>query len=127
MAYNRDLQEDKEPLFDAVDQVRLGVRAMTGLMSTIAFPPPDAMAAAADAPTMAATDLAEYLVADGVPFRDAHAIVGDLVRRSLDGEAPLVHLVQAHPRLGESRCRPAGPRRGRHPAHHPPEAQAPSQ
>ena len=100
LAYNRDLQEDKEPLFDAVDQVRLGVRAMTGLMATIAFRP-DAMAAAADAPTMAATDLAEYLVAEGVPFRDAHAIVGDLVRRSLDGEAPLVELVQAHPQLGE--------------------------
>ena len=100
LAYNRDLQEDKEPLFDAVDQVRLGVRAMTGLMATIAFHP-DAMAAAADAPTMAATDLAEYLVAAGVPFRDAHAIVGDLVRRSLDGEAPLLELVQAHPQLGE--------------------------
>ena len=100
LAYNRDLQEDKEPLFDAVDQVRLGVRAMTGLLSTIVFHP-DAMAAAADAPVMAATDLAEYLVAEGVPFRDAHAIVGDLVRRSLDGEAPLVELVQAHPQLGE--------------------------
>ena len=100
LAYNRDLQEDKEPLFDTVDQVRLGVRAMTGLMSTIAFHS-DAMAAAADAPTMAATDLAEYLVAGGVPFRDAHAVVGDLVRRSLDGEAPLVDLVQAHPQLGE--------------------------
>ena len=100
LAYNRDLQEDKEPLFDAVDQVRLGVRAMTGLMSSIAFNT-DAMAAAADAPTAAATDLAEYLVADGVPFRDAHAIVGDLVRRSLDGEASLADLVQADPRLGE--------------------------
>ena len=100
LAYNRDLQEDKEPLFDAVDQVRLGVRAMTGLLSTIAFHS-DAMAAAADAPTMVATDLAEYLVADGVPFREAHAIVGDLARRSLDGEAPLADLVQPHPQLGE--------------------------
>ena len=101
LAYNRDLQEDKEPLFDAVDQVRLGVRAMTGLMATISFNA-DAMAAAADAPTSAATDLAERLVADGVPFRDAHAVVGDLVRRSLEGEASLADLVQAHPRLGET-------------------------
>ena len=101
LAYNRDLQEDKEPLFDAVDQVRLGVRAMTGLMATISFNT-DAMAAAADAPTSAATDLAEHLVADGVPFRDAHAIVGDLVRRSLEGEASLADLVRADPRLGET-------------------------
>ncbi|MCY3888934.1 MAG: argininosuccinate lyase [bacterium] len=101
LAYNRDLQEDKEPLFDALDQVRLGVRAMTGLMSSIAFNT-DAMAAAADAPTAAATDLAEHLVANGMPFRDAHAAVGDLVRRSLDGEASLADLVRADPRLGEA-------------------------
>ncbi|MDE0615883.1 MAG: argininosuccinate lyase [bacterium] len=100
LAYNRDLQEDKEPLFDGVDQIRLGVRAMTGLMSSIAFNT-DAMASAADAPTAAATDLAEYLVANGMPFRDAHAVVGDLVRRSLDGEGSLADLVQADPRLGE--------------------------
>ena len=101
LAYNRDLQEDKEPLFDALDQVRLGVRAMSGLMSSIAFDT-DAMAAAADAPTAAATDLAEHLVAGGMPFRDAHAVVGDLVRRSLDGEGALADLVRADPRLGEA-------------------------
>ncbi|WP_419929282.1 argininosuccinate lyase [Candidatus Poriferisocius sp.] len=100
LAYNRDLQEDKEPLFDTLDQVRLGVRAMTGLMTSIAFNT-DTMAAAADAPTAAATDLAEHLVASGMPFRDAHAAVGDLVRRSLEGEGSLADLVQADPRLGE--------------------------
>ncbi|WP_420637517.1 argininosuccinate lyase [Candidatus Poriferisocius sp.] len=100
LAYNRDLQEDKEPLFDSVDQVRLGLRAVTGLMATIEFHP-EALAAAADAPTMAATDLAEHLVAGGMAFREAHAVVGDLVRRSLAGEAPLAELVQADPRLGE--------------------------
>ena len=99
MAYNRDLQEDKEPLFDTVDQVHLGVRAMTGLLSSIAFNT-EAMAAAADAPTSAATDLAEHLVAQGMPFRDAHAVVGDLVRHSLEGEASLADLVRADPRLG---------------------------
>ena len=101
LAYNRDLQEDKEPLFDALDQIHLGARAMTGLMSSIAFHT-DAMAAAADAPTAAATDLAEHLVAQGMPFRDAHAVVGDLVRRSLDGEASLADLVRAHPSLGDA-------------------------
>ncbi len=101
LAYNRDLQEDKEPLFDSFDQVRLGVRAMTGLMSSIAFNA-DTMADAADAPTSAATDLAEYLVAHGMPFRDAHAVVGDLVRRSLDGEASLADLVRADSRLGDA-------------------------
>ncbi|MCY3631690.1 MAG: argininosuccinate lyase [bacterium] len=100
LAYNRDLQEDKEPLFDALDQVRLGVRAMAGLMTSIAFNT-DTMAAAADAPASAATDLAEHLVAGGMPFRDAHAVIGDLVRRSLDGEGSLADLVQADPRLGE--------------------------
>ncbi len=101
LAYNRDLQEDKEPLFDTFDQVRLGVRAMNGLLSSIAFNT-EAMAAAADAPASAATDLAEHLVAQGMPFRDAHAVVGDLVRRSLDGEASLADLVRADPRLGDA-------------------------
>ena len=73
---------------------------MTGLMSSIAFNA-DAMAAAADAPTAAATDLAEHLVASSMPFREAHAVVGDLVRRSLEGEGSLADLVQADPRLGE--------------------------
>ena len=101
LAYNRDLQEDKEPLFDAVDQIRLGVRAMTGLMSSVAFNT-DAMAAAADAPPAAAIDLAEHLVAQGMPFRDAHAAVGELVRRSLEGEGALADLVRADPQLGEA-------------------------
>ncbi len=99
LAYNRDLQEDKEPLFDTVDQVRLGVRAMTGLMTSIAFST-EAMAASADVPTAAATDLAEHLVVGGMPFREAHVVIADLVRRSLDGEASLVELVTADARLG---------------------------
>ncbi len=101
LAYNRDLQEDKEPLFDAVEQIRLGVRALAGLLGTIDWHA-DAMAAAADTPSSAATDLAEHLVAGGMPFRDAHAAVGDLVRRSLEGESTLAALVRADPRLGEA-------------------------
>ncbi len=99
LAYNRDLQEDKEPLFDALDTVRLGLGAMTGLYRTMGFRLA-AMAASADSPHAAATDLAELLVSDGVPFRDAHAIIGALVRRSLDEDLPLADLVSAEPSLG---------------------------
>lgn len=101
LAYNRDLQEDKEPLFDSLDTVSLALSAMTGLLVSSTFEL-GAMAAAADAPTSAATDLAEHLVAGGVPFRDAHAIVGALVRRSLDEGIALRELVLASPDLGDS-------------------------
>jgi len=100
LAYNRDLQEDKEPLFDAVDQVSLALSALTGMIATARFVP-DRMRAAADAPTMAATDLAEFLVQNGTPFREAHAVVGALVRRSLAGEGSLADLVLAESTLGE--------------------------
>ncbi len=99
LAYNRDLQEDKEPLFDAVDQIRLALGAVTGMIASATFVP-ERMQAAADAPVMAATDLAEWMVVRGTPFRDAHAIVGAIVRRSLAGEGPLAELVAAEPTLG---------------------------
>jgi argininosuccinate lyase len=100
LAYNRDLQEDKEPLFDAVEQVMLALGALTGLTASATFDL-GRMAAAAGGPTMAATDLAEWLVARGVPFREAHAIVGALVRASLEpGAEPLPRLVERHPQLG---------------------------
>lgn len=99
LAYNRDLQEDKEPLFDAVDQIILALGAMSGLLSTSTFIT-SAMAAAADSPYAAATDLAEYLVEQGTPFRDAHAIVGEIVRQAIDGTGAMAELVAAHPALG---------------------------
>jgi argininosuccinate lyase len=99
LAYNRDLQEDKEPLFDAIDTLALSLSALTGLVDTIEFVD-DAMIAAADAPTNAATDLAEHLVEQGIPFRDAHAIVGALVRQSVERGVPLDELVSNDPRLG---------------------------
>jgi argininosuccinate lyase len=99
LAYNRDLQEDKEPLFDAVDQVTLALGALTGMIATAMFAP-ERMQEAADTPTVAATDLAEWLVERGLPFRDAHAVVGTLVRRSLAGEGTLADLVAGHPELG---------------------------
>jgi argininosuccinate lyase len=101
LAYNRDLQEDKEPLFDALDQVSLGLSALTGVLETVEFDA-GAMQEAADHPASAATDLAEHLVGQGVPFREAHAVVGDLVRRSIDEDVALVELVRAEPRLGEA-------------------------
>ncbi len=100
LAYNRDLQEDKEPLFDALDTVRLGLGAMAGMYRSIRFDA-ERMAASADSPYGSATDLAELLVADGLPFRDAHAVVGELVRRSIESTIPLAELVAAEPRLGE--------------------------
>ncbi len=99
LAYNRDLQEDKEPLFDSVTQVRLAVTALTGMIATATFDA-EAMQAAADEETTAATDLAEYLVRQGVPFREAHAIVGAHVRATLAGGGSLRDLVTADERLG---------------------------
>jgi len=100
LAYNRDLQEDKEPLFDAVEQVSLALAAIAGMIATATFDT-ERMAAAANAPHAAATDLAEWLVVDGMPFRQAHAVVGSLVRESLQpGGRPLAELVADHPDLG---------------------------
>ena len=101
LAYAKDLQEDKEPLFDAVDTAMLTLAALDGLLATARFDT-DRMAAAASSPDAAATDLAEWLVAQGTPFREAHATVGDLVRRSLAGEGSLADLVAAHPDLGSA-------------------------
>jgi argininosuccinate lyase len=99
MAYNRDLQEDKEPLFDSVEQVTLAVAALTGMIATATFVP-EKMQAAADEETMAATDLAEHLVRGGMPFREAHAVVGAHVQACLAGNGRLADLVAADPRLG---------------------------
>jgi argininosuccinate lyase len=88
LAYNRDLQEDKEGLFDSVDQVTLALAALAGMIATATFDR-ERMQHAADADVTAATDLAEHLVRGGTPFREAHAIVGQLVRRHLAGEGGL--------------------------------------
>jgi argininosuccinate lyase len=100
LAYNRDLQEDKEPLFDALDQVTRALDALAGLLATATFDTAR-MQAAADSPYSAATDLAEWLVQRGMPFREAHAIVGGLVRDSLERHVPLAELVAAHHALGD--------------------------
>jgi argininosuccinate lyase len=78
LTYNRDLQEDKEPVFDAVDTLLLVLPAMAGLVSTLRIHA-QRLAASATAGFTLATDLAELLVRRGVPFREAHEIVGHLV------------------------------------------------
>lgn len=79
LAYNRDLQEDKEPVFDSVAQLELVLPAMAGLVATLDFDV-DRMAALAPAGYTLATDVAEWLVRRGVPFRDAHEAAGAAVR-----------------------------------------------
>ena len=99
LAYNRDLQEDKEPLFDSLDQVNRGLEAIADMVAAASFHV-DTMQRAADAPAAVATDVAEWLVARGMPFRQAHAKVGELVSRSLSSGTPLVDLVRADNDLG---------------------------
>jgi argininosuccinate lyase len=99
LSYNRDLQEDKEPLFDALDQVTGGLAAIGGLLSTASWNL-DRMREAADTPYAAAVDLAEWLVERGMAFRQAHSVVGGLVHDSLERHVPLAELVEAHPALG---------------------------
>jgi argininosuccinate lyase len=79
LAYNRDLQEDKEPVFDAVDTLHLLLPALTGLVATLTFHT-DRMAQLAPAGFSLATDVAEWLVRHRVPFRVAHEIAGECVR-----------------------------------------------
>jgi argininosuccinate lyase len=79
LAYNRDLQEDKEPLFDSVEQLRLLLPALTGMLATIRFDTAR-MAELAPAGFTLATDIAEWLVRQGVPFRVAHEAAGGCVR-----------------------------------------------
>jgi argininosuccinate lyase len=99
LSYNRDLQEDKEPLFDSVATCTAALAAVGGMLETATFVP-ERMREAADAPSAAATDLAEHLVRAGVPFREAHGIVGSLVRQSAERGVPLDELVVTEPRLG---------------------------
>lgn len=79
LAYNRDLQEDKEPVFDAVVTLELLLPAVTGMVATLRFDT-DRMAALAPEGFSLATDVAEWLVREGVPFRVAHEVAGACVR-----------------------------------------------
>jgi argininosuccinate lyase len=78
MTYNRDMQEDKEPVFDALDTVHAALAVFTGMLEGIRANAAACAAAVAD-PNLLATDLADYLVKRGVPFRQAHEVIGRAV------------------------------------------------
>ena len=82
MTYNRDLQEDKEPLFDSIDQIKLALEVFAEMMAAAKIREERTLAATND-PFLLATDLADYLVLKKVPFRDAHEIMGKLTAYSL--------------------------------------------
>jgi argininosuccinate lyase len=83
LTYSKDMQEDKEPLFDAIDTVELCLEVADGMLTGISFDRERLAAASADE-MLAATEIADLLVRRGVPFREAHEIVGGLVRHALE-------------------------------------------
>lgn len=91
LAYNKDMQEDKELSFDAIDTVKGCLRLFTGMISTMKFNK-DVMAKSATRGFTNATDAADYLVKNGVPFRDAHTIIGRLVLYCIDKNVSLDEL-----------------------------------
>jgi argininosuccinate lyase len=91
LSYNRDLQEDKEPLFDAADTLQRILDVLPPMLSAISFHP-ERMREAAASGFLNATDLADYLVRKDVPFREAHEIVGRIVRECAAGKERLEDL-----------------------------------
>ena len=94
LAYNKDLQEDKEHLFDAVDTIELSLRVARELLRGLSFDR-ERMADKAADEFLAATDVADVLVRRGVPFREAHGLVASLVRRAVESGRTLSELSQA--------------------------------
>ena len=93
LTYNKDLQEDKEPLFDAIDTLELCLSVAVAMLRGIGFNR-ERLAEAASDEFIAATDVADLLVRRGVPFREAHGIVGGLVRAAVDGGKQLSELTE---------------------------------
>jgi argininosuccinate lyase len=91
LAYNSDLQEDKEPLFDSIDTALKSLPVLAAMLRSLTFDEAAMRRAASDS-FLLATDLAEILVARGVPFRDAHEVVGRIVRHCLDNGVELTSL-----------------------------------
>ena len=91
LTYNRDLQEDKVPVFDAFDQLQLMLQVTSATLAGITVNAERCLQAVSD-PLLLATDVVDYLVQKGVPFRDAHHVVGSLVQLSEDLEVPLDQL-----------------------------------
>ncbi|HLM10633.1 MAG TPA: argininosuccinate lyase [Thermoleophilaceae bacterium] len=93
LTYNKDLQEDKEPLFDAIDTLELCLRVAAEMLDGIRFNR-ERMSAAASDEFIAATDVADTLVRAGVPFREAHRIVGGIVRAAVERGKKLSELTE---------------------------------
>ncbi len=91
LTYNRDLQEDKEPLFDSFETISLALRVNTEMIAAMRINP-ERCAAAVEDPLLLATDLADYLVRRGVPFRHAHELVGKAVAVAVGSNTPLNEL-----------------------------------
>ncbi len=91
LTYGKDMQEDKEPLFDTVDTIEVTLDATEGILAGIGFDRERLEAASGDE-MLAATEIADMLVRKGVPFREAHGIVGELVRDALDSNRALSEL-----------------------------------
>jgi argininosuccinate lyase len=94
LTYNKDLQEDKEPLFDAVDTLELSLAVAREMLRGLTYDR-DRMAGAANDEFLAATDLADLLVRRGVPFRESHGVVAGLVRLAVDQGKQLSELTDA--------------------------------
>lgn len=88
LAYNSDMQEDKEPLFDSVDTLEAILGVLPPMLSSLTFNT-ERMREAAGAHYATATDLADYLVKKGLPFREAHEVVGRVVRHAIEAKQPL--------------------------------------
>ena len=91
LTYNRDLQEDKEPLFDSIDTISMALQINTEMISAMEINTEACEAASSD-PMLLATDLADWLVKQGVPFRSAHELVGKAVAESIASKTPLDQL-----------------------------------
>jgi argininosuccinate lyase len=94
LTYGKDMQEDKEPLFDAIDTIELSLEVADGMLAGIVFDR-ERMEAASGDEMLAATEVADLLVRHGVPFREAHGIVGGLVREAVERELALSDLTPA--------------------------------
>ncbi len=104
MTYNRDLQEDKQPIFDSLDQTMIAIQVLSAVVSGLIIHEDVCQKAAGD-PQLLATDLVDYLVRRQVPFREAHHVVGKLVALAEQLGLPMKELTyaqahQAHPKIG---------------------------
>ena len=103
LTYNRDLQEDKPPIFDSFDQLGMGLAVLAGTIDGMSMNERTCREAASD-PALLATDLADYLVEKGVPFRDAHHAVGSLVACAEEQKTSIIELTDEMARSAHPAC-----------------------